>query len=212
MAGLLKLFVDVESCWLMVSSRVRSPLNPSQLPPFVQSDTVPIELYLYDHNQDGGLQDQVHLITSPVYSPKVALVTLHPVTPTTHAQVTLTADASVGSTGKYTGSLALGAAIDTLLGATATSATATLQIQIGEGSNTRTVALLSCIVKAHGITTGIPDSVPGVTFPSWPEANATFVKRAGLAGESFKLVSPDGTKSAIIYWGDDNSLNAEALT
>ena len=72
--------------------------------------------------------------------------------------------------------------------------------------------MMPCSVKAQGITTGVPDSVPGVTFPSWPEANATFVKRVGLAGESFKLVSPDGSKSGLIYWGDDNSLHAEAIT
>ncbi len=211
MAGLLKLFVDVESGWLMVSSRVRSPLNPSQLPPFVQSDVVPVELYLYDHNQAGGLQDQVHLITSPVYTVKVAIVTPSPTAPVTHAQVTLTADASIDSTGKYTGSLALGAAITALLAA-ATSISSTFTIQILNGSDIRTPVMMPCSVKAQGITTGVPDSVPGVTFPSWPEANATFVKRVGLAGESFKLVSPDGSKSGLIYWGDDNSLHAEAIT
>lgn len=44
------------------------------------------------------------------------------------------------------------------------------------------------------------------------EAGRLYVKKEGAAGEGFILVSPDGTRRGLVYWGDDNALHAEPIT
>lgn len=53
---------------------------------------------------------------------------------------------------------------------------------------------------------------PASAYPDWNQANASFVKRTGSAGEAFELVSQDGTSRGRIYWGNDGSLHADPVT
>ena len=206
--GLLKLYVDVQNNRLVTSTRNPSPFS---LPNFVQGDVIPIELYLVEPNVSGGLSTPLSLITSPSYTIKVGIVTVHPSTPTAHAVVTLTADPSLASNGKYTGSLSMGAAITTLLGS-ATSVTSTFEIEVTSAGDVRTPIQVSCTVKAQGIASGTPDTPSPDVYPTWTEANNAFVKRTGKSGDGFTLKSPDGTKTILVYCADDGTLHADPVT
>lgn len=207
--GLLKLYVDVQNNRLVVSDR-----NPSQflLPAFVQGDVIPVELFLLEPNTSGGLSSPLSLITGTQYTVKIGIVTPHPVSPVASSVVTLSADASWASNGKYTGSLSMGAGITTLLGATATSVTSTFEVELASAGDYRTPIQMACTVKAAGIASGTPDTAAGDTFPTHGEANATYVPKAGASGGNFTLKSADGTKQILIFCGDDGTLHADPIS
>ena len=205
--GLLKLYVDVQNNRLVVSTRNPSPFS---LPSFVQGDVIPLELYLVEPNVSGGLSDPLSLILTQ-YTVKVGIVTPHATTPVASALVTLSADASFATNGKYTGSLSMGAGITTLLGSS-TSVSSTFEIELTLSGDVRTAVQMGCTVKAQGISSSTPDTPAPDGYPTWNEANSSFVKRTGGAGEGFTLKSPDGTKTGFIWWGDDGTFHADPIT
>ena len=199
--GLLKLYVDVQNRRLVTSTRNASPFV---LPSFIQGDTMAVELYLLEPNTSGGLSSPLTLLTETSYTVKVGIVTPHPTAPTAHAVLTLTVDPDHANNGKYYGSLPLGAGITSLLDGS-TSKTSTFEIEISSAGDVDTPVQVACTVKAGGITNSTPDTAAGDTFPTTAEANNTYVKKVGGAGESFTLKSPDGTKS-ILFWVDNDGV------
>lgn len=197
--GLLKLYVDVQNRRLITSTRSAQPFT---LPAFVQGDVMAVELYLVQPNEAGGLSAPLTLLTETAYTVKIGIVTPHPTSPTAHSVLTLTADPDRANNGRYYGSFPLGAGITSLLGA-ATSVTSTFEIELSSAGDIDTAVQVACTVKAAGITSSTPDTAAGDTFPTTAEANNTYVKKVGGAGETLLLKSPDGTKS-ILLWVDNN--------
>jgi hypothetical protein len=206
--GLLKLYVDVQNNRLVVSSRVASPFV---LPAFVQGDVIPLELYLVEPNSNGGLSDPLSLLTSITYTVKLGIVTPHPTAPVPHAVITLSADPSYTTNGKYTGSLALGSGITTLLGS-ASSVTSTFEVELTSATDIRTPIQIPCTVKAGGISSGTPDTPAADTYPTANEVANTYVKRVGGYGEGFILKSPDGTKSILVWCDNDGLLKTDPIS
>lgn len=206
--GLLKLYVDVQNRRLVTSTRNAQPFT---LPAFVQGDTMAIELYLVQPDTSGGLSSPLTLLTETTYTVKIGIVTPHPSSPTAHSVLTLTADPDHANNGRYYGSFPLGSGITTLLGA-ATSATATFEIELSSAGDYDTPVQTACTVKAAGITNSTPDTAAGDTYPTTAEANNTYVKKVGGAGETFTLKSPDGTKSILFWVDNDGALHTDQVS
>jgi hypothetical protein len=206
--GLLKLYVDVQNNRLVVSSRIASPFV---LPSFIQGDVIPIELYLVEPNISGGLSEQLSLLTEITYTVKLGIVTPSASSPVAHAVITLSADPSYSTNGKYTGSLALGSGITTLLGS-ATSVTSTFEVELTSATDIRTPIQIPCTVKAGGISSATPDTPAADTYPTANEVANTYVKKVGGAGEGFILKSPDGLHSVLIWVDNDGTLKTDPIT
>ena len=67
-------------------------------------------------------------------------------------------------------------------------------------------------LKLPVIPSSVINPTPGVTYPTLAQANATYARKVGLAGESITLLSADGTKSIMLYAGNDGTLHQDQLT
>lgn len=68
-----------------------------------------------------------------------------------------------------------------------------------------------CLLQAAVIDDANVIPTPRSEYPTRGEASATYVKRIGLAGESFILVSPDGTKAVELACTDAGKLDVTEI-
>ena len=54
--------------------------------------------------------------------------------------------------------------------------------------------------------------MPAANYPTWEQVGAAFVRRVGWAGENFSMISQDGSKSGLVYWGDDGAFHSDAIS
>lgn len=66
-------------------------------------------------------------------------------------------------------------------------------------------------IRKSVATSGALVSVIADTALGMLEADRTYVRKQGRAGEKIILTSEDGTKSGLIYWDNDGSFRAEAI-
>jgi hypothetical protein len=101
-------------------------------------------------------------------------------------------------------------AIDDLIGS-ATFGEATFEVKLIIDGLPTTVLSKSVRIQAAVIKEG------GFTEPTEPTpmsvevANALYVKQSGFQG-TLRLISPDGTKQADLYYGDDGALHVDPIT
>lgn len=208
--GLLKLFVNRST-----GSLVSSVAAPKQyvIPPLTQGDTVSIELSVVENDPTSGV-GRVSLVNVGAYSLKIGFGA----TPLGNGSVTPAALQSTWTKDapnlKFSGSLALNTSeITTLLG-TASTYKGWLEIELTEISTgySETVYAAPLTINANLVTALSSTPLAGDVALGVGAAAATYVKRQGGAGEGIVLVSPDGTKSGVLYWGDDGTLHSETLT
>lgn len=208
--GLLKLFVN-RSTGTLVSS-VESP-KTYVIPPLTQGDTVSIELSVVESDPASGV-GRVSLVNIGSYSLKIGFGA----TPIGNGSVTPAALQGTWTKNaentKFTGVLALNTTeVTTLLG-TSSSYKGWFEVELTEISTgySETVYSTALTINANLVTALSSTPLVGDVALGVGAAAATYVKRQGGAGEGIVLVSADGTKSGVIYWGDDGTLHAETLT
>jgi hypothetical protein len=69
------------------------------------------------------------------------------------------------------------------------------------------VVIRKSLATSGSIVTVVSDIALGVA-----EADRTYIRKQGRPGEAQVLTSDDGTKQGIIYWHNDGSFRAEAIT
>lgn len=113
---------------------------------------------------------------------------------------------------KFTGELALNvAAIDSFLG-TASNATAYFEINIVDAGNRITILQerVTLVAVVDEATSTAP--TPTDSYFTGSESDARYVLKQFNAGDAILMVSADGTKKGLVYWGDDGSFHADPIT
>ena len=188
---------------------VQSPVNSAvaALPPFVQGDTLTLQIQALQPT--GQLVQPVYTIVSVAgLTMEVAIGTRIGSGNTIYAaQYAWTPDIN----NFFSAALALNtAAINTLLG-TNQSASAWIEVKLINGLGVPTTILdqqitIQAAVIQNGNLTPVP---PGGTAASLEYCNAQFLSR--LIQGQIILESPDGTKKAALYLGDDYTLHCDPI-
>lgn len=100
--------------------------------------------------------------------------------------------------------------INTLLATADASATFEVILSLGATVRHRTsqaIALKRSVYTAGSLVPPVSDSALGVL-----QADRTFARKEGRAGEGIILVSPDGTKKLFLYVDDDGVLQSPQIT
>lgn len=125
-------------------------------------------------------------------------------------QYTWTADTSDLSDPFWYADIAMNTAgITTLLG-TSASATSWMEINLVEGAP-RTILSKQVTIEASVIKNATLTVPAGLTPLSAEAAAALYLAKSGVTGKTV-FTSPDGTKSAEVYYGDDGSWHVDPLT
>lgn len=208
--GLLKLFVNRSTGTL--ASSVASP-RTYVIPPLTQGDTVSIDLSVVEGDPLSGV-GRVSLVNIGSYSLKVGFgaqpIGNGSITP---AALQTSWSKNADNT-QFSGSLSLNTAEVTTLIGTASSYKGWLEVELTEVAtgNSETIYAAPVTINANLVTALSSTPLEGDVALGVGAAAATYVKRQGAAGEGIVLTSPDGTKSGVLYWGDDGTLHAETLT
>jgi hypothetical protein len=113
---------------------------------------------------------------------------------------------------QFTGSLALNtAAIDAFIG-TAASKRAYFEVNIIDAGNRITILQVTFTIFAVVDEATSTAPTPTDSYYTADESDSRYVKHVFAAGETILMVSADGTKQGLIYWGDDNSFHADPIT
>lgn len=111
---------------------------------------------------------------------------------------------------RFSGTLNLNtAAVETFLGDLAVRQT-TLEIAVTDTSGNHLTYIQTTVnLRAEVNETAATSPDPSVHYLTATETAAMYVKKVGLAGESFSLTSPDGTKNVLCYCGNDGAFHAD---
>jgi hypothetical protein len=199
------LYIDCDRAAVVTSA---TDASRKELPKFVQGDTMLLRIFLlkgfsrtadYQQLPTEGLTLQVALGT------RVGNATLYYT-----QQFTWTPSEDLANP-YFEAELPMStAAITTLLGS-ADSARAYFEIKyIRSGLPTTVlseqVTIFAAVIKDGGFTEPTEPTPMSVEV-----ANALYVKQSGFQG-SLILISPDGTKQAELYYGDDGALHVDPIT
>ena len=206
----LKFAVDLQRKGLILSDRRPDPF---QLPPFVQGDTYPLEIQIAQPNYAAGF-GAYSLVNIAPFTMRVAIIGHLPIGNAADTPEVLQVDWTKDSaTNCFRGVLSLNtAAIATLLGAN-TSKEAYFEIELRDGSTGYYQTIyppqptFNCLIIAEAIEDGVLVGPPpsGGTAMTTNEAMQLFVKRRGLPGEMFSLVSANGLWERIIGVDDNGA-------
>lgn len=112
----------------------------------------------------------------------------------------------------YQGSLNINTVAIASALASASSVECTIEIEVTEsGESPVKLVQAACTITAAVIDDGAAIPTPAAEYPTRNEANATYVKRIGLAGETIVLVSPDGTKAVELACTDAGKLDVTEI-
>lgn len=196
--GLQRLYIDLTARKLVTSNFSTAGFG---LPAMVQGDTATLELMFLKPVAGGAINAPYSIVNISGYDLVVAIGTPGG----TPAALQNTWTAIEGNT-VFSGVLSLNTAgITALLGAN-NQVTSTFEIELGLAGDYDTPIQIPVVLKKAVIATGSPVPPPGTEYYTVPAANATFVRKLGLAGETITLVSPNGVYGRIL--GVDNNGNA----
>jgi hypothetical protein len=190
------LYVDVVANQLVLSDQSNQQVD---MPPLVQGDTPTFNIYLLNRNATYPVSNPFSIQSTAGLSLQVAIGTrVGNSTLYYTQQFAWTADAQ----NKYfTATLPLNTvAIDGLLNS-ASDASAWFEIKYLQNLVATTVLDKQVTIKASVIKAGALVVPPGQTPISAENANAVFLKRR-IQG-AIELVSPDGTRTAVLYVSND---------
>jgi hypothetical protein len=203
----LKFAVDIQAKRL-----IKSPLlpDPFVLPPFIQGDTHALEIQFAEPNYASGYGAySVKNISNLTL--RVAIMGHKPIgnlvdTP----EVLQTVWVKDTATNTFQGVLALGGGITTLLGGESEK-TAYFEIELRDGATGYYETVFpwaECLVRAEEIEDGILVTPPvsGGTAVTVAEGNQLWVKRRGLPGEFFSIVSANAQWERIIGVDDNGEM------
>lgn len=91
-------------------------------------------------------------------------------------------------------------------------AASTFEAQLTNGSTAIHSTQARVTIKGAVNSAGSLVPIAGDTALGRTEADRLFLRRAGRPGERFILTSEDGTKSGEVYWDNDGTFRAEALS
>jgi len=206
----LRLYVDTARNRLVESSTSEAAFGALRL---IQGDTVTLVIQLLEPNPSGGK--------------------LHPYSVVPLAGLTLRVGAGLVTS-------AVGTALPTIyqttwaINTTLNTATGTLyndptamagllagqkdgitdfEIEVSEGGNFTTVFYGTTALRAELLESGTPGSPPaGETYLTANESIATFLTKAGVAGESKLWISADGAFKVLEYLGNDGMMHYDPVT
>ncbi len=207
--ALLKLFVDVSR-----KSFVLSDVNASdfQLPRLVQGDTYSVEITFVEPAPSLGI-GRVTKVDCGSYSMRVG-IGVTPIASTSVSPVVLQTVWTWDSAAlKFTGTLALNTAdLNTAMGAVSSKdLTFEIELKVVASGFYETmfqgpVTILAELIEDVALVPVAGDSALGRA-----EANATFVKKRGLPGETFSMVNAEATWEIIFRVDENGTLRTETM-
>lgn len=96
-------------------------------------------------------------------------------------------------------------AMNTAIGSLSTYGDAFFELQFSISSAPWRVgyqAPFSITATVMDISGAIVLPIPAASYPTWEQVGASFVRRVGLAGENYSMMSPDGTKVVLFGVND----------
>jgi hypothetical protein len=196
--ALLNLYFDVSSKRLVFSES-----NPRsvELPPFFEEDKFEIAFRALRRVKDVG----------PTFFERVALAA-YSLTISIGDDTTILASASSwtisDSNNLLTGTLDLATAG---ISALADNTSKTFEIKLSTGGFPYR-GQATCVIRKSVSTSGSLNPVVGDTAIGILETDRTYMRKEGRPGEGHMLVSEDGLSKGLLYWHNDGSFRAEAVT
>ncbi len=189
---------------------VYGPTSPTRiaLPFFGKSDSVNLRIQLLNVNASGGYATPYTIINTATKPDglKVSVGSLGGASPLASADLT-TFDSTYNF---FTGTLDLNtSALNTAVGSSSTYATY-LEIKALDGSDYVTLASDALTIRNYvynpaGAT--VPD--PSDSYYTSAQIISGFVAKMGAAGDTIRLLSPDGTKAVILGCRDDGTFQVD---
>ena len=206
----LKFAVDLQRKGLILSP---NRPDPFALPPFIQGDTYPLEIQIVQPDYARGF-GAYSLVNIANYTLRVCIMGHLPVGNAADTPEVLQVDWTKDSaTNTFSGVMGLNVAgIATLLGSAAAK-DAYFEIELRDGLTGYyqtiypTSPQFNCLVMAEAIEDGVLVAPPptGGNALTVQEANQLFVKRRGLPGEMYSLVSANAQWERIIGVDDNGA-------
>lgn len=208
MAARLKLYVNWSEKKLMIGPKNNGTF---QLPSLYQGDVVPIEVHIFEPDPDGGPND---FIKQDVSSMALKLG-IGPAPTGTAGGPSLYVTQFTWSKNTdenyFYADVAMNTAeLTTAIGSSA-SLSAYMELEVTEGSGVTTIWQGAVTIKAELIEASTATVAAGETPLSLDVALQMFAQKIMPAGETFTLVSSDGTRRIVLYCHDDGSFHSDAL-
>jgi len=208
----LKFAVDISQRKLVLS-----PYRPEPfvLPVLVQGDTISLEIQLCEPNYGAGF-GRYSLVNIANLTLRAAIIGHRPIGNASDTpEVLQTSWIKDTATNTFKGVLSMGAGVTTLLGA-ASSVDAYFEIETKDGDTgyyDTVYPWALCTIRAEAIEDGVLVSPPvsGGSALTVQEGNQIYVKRRGLPGEMFSLVSANGLWERIIGVDDNGTKLDEVI-
>lgn len=85
------------------------------------------------------------------------------------------------------------------------------EVEVSESGQPNTVYQVEATTRDQVCPTSATTPAPAEEFYTKTEANNTFAKKVGAAGDAITLTSADGTKQVILYVDNDGTFHADAV-